>query len=176
MTSSKASIMNLIERRLSLAFRELNEMPDNLVQKHDYRFLLELPKLTTLILDSNGLQSHVKFPTLSTLSTLWVNHNRINNLGVFIGTISKSFPNLKFLSMMNNEAAPSYFNGGSFQQYSDYRHYVISRLPKLEILDDKAVEINEREEAERIYGKHVEQPVIQEHKRRSKKKKQTHIT
>ncbi len=24
--------------------------------------------------------------------------------------------------MMNNEAAPSYFNGGNMEQYIDYRH------------------------------------------------------
>lgn len=27
----------------------------------------------------------------------------------------------RILSMMNNEAAPSYFNGGSLTQYNDYR-------------------------------------------------------
>ena len=40
---------------------------------------------------------------------------------MFINTISKSFPNLEYLSMMNNEAAPSYFNGGSYMQFKDYR-------------------------------------------------------
>ncbi|KAK3095920.1 hypothetical protein FSP39_020842 [Pinctada imbricata] len=56
---------------------------------------------------------------------------------------------------MNNEAAPSYFNGGTYQQYMDYRCYVISCLPKLEVLDDKKIEENERSEAERIYPRKV---------------------
>ena len=45
--------------------------------------------------------------------------------GLFISTLCKSCPNIKFLSMMNNEAAPSYFNGGTYQQYADYRYKVL---------------------------------------------------
>ena len=41
--------------------------------------------------------------------------------GVFIDTLAKKCPNLQILSMMNNEAAPSYFNSGTKQQYMDYR-------------------------------------------------------
>ena len=40
----------------------------------------------------------------------------------FVSTLCKSCTNLRYLSMMNNEAAPSYFNGGSYQQYTDYRY------------------------------------------------------
>ena len=36
--------------------------------------------------------------------------------------IVTNFPNLKYLSMMKNEAAPSYFNGGSKKDYQDYRY------------------------------------------------------
>ena len=32
-----------------------------------------------------------------------------------------------------------------------FRYYVISKLPKLEVLDDKKIEPRERQEAERIY-------------------------
>ena len=32
-----------------------------------------------------------------------------------------NFPNLLCLSMMKNEAAPSFFNGGSKKDYDDYR-------------------------------------------------------
>ena len=49
----------------------------------DFRFLLELPHLHTLILDRNSLTSHVKFPELTGLRVLWVNHNKIENLGIF---------------------------------------------------------------------------------------------
>ena len=59
---------------------------------------------------------------MKSLHTLWVNQNRITNLSSFIETVAKCFPNLKYFSMMNNEAAPSYFNGGTYQQYKDYRY------------------------------------------------------
>ena len=35
--------------------------------------------------------------------------------------------------------------------HSCFRYYVISKFPKLEVLDDKKVEARERQEAERIY-------------------------
>lgn len=73
------------------------------------------------MLDDNLLQSHVVFPQLPCLEHLWVNKNNIVNLPVFIETVAEAFPGLKHLSMMNNLAAPSYFNGGSVESYRDYR-------------------------------------------------------
>ncbi|KAL5469354.1 hypothetical protein EMCRGX_G030604 [Ephydatia muelleri] len=140
-------------RTVSLAYRGLEELPlRHLGQletiRHldlsnnnfsDLRALREFTGLGTLILDRNNITSHVVFPSLPQLEVLWVNHNKIANLALFIQTISSSFPNLKNLSMMDNEAAPSYFNGGSKQEYLDYRAFVISRLPKLTALDDSVV-------------------------------------
>ncbi|KAK3566727.1 hypothetical protein QTP86_004463 [Hemibagrus guttatus] len=57
----------------------------------------------------------------------------------------------EILSMMNNEAAPSYFNGGSLTQYIDYRLYVISQIPSLEVLDDTEVQEKERAQARKTY-------------------------
>ncbi|KAK1890292.1 Tubulin-folding cofactor E [Dissostichus eleginoides] len=65
----------------------------------------QLEKLSTLILDCNNYTSHIKFPFMASVTT----------------EIRRKFPNIKILSMMNNEAAPSYFNGGSLTQYTDYR-------------------------------------------------------
>ena len=81
----------------------------------------DFKKLNTLILDNNKLTSHVNFPIIESLHTLWVNHNKITNLSSFVETIAKCFPHLRYFSMMNNEAAPSYFNGGTYYQYKDYR-------------------------------------------------------
>lgn len=39
----------------------------------------------------------------------------------FFDQVSKAFPKLKTLSMMNNPAAPSYFNGGSVEENREYR-------------------------------------------------------
>lgn len=169
MTNEKTLVQSMSSKRLSLAFQGLSEIPANIIQMgsaieeldltenkiSDLRFLFDFPKLTTLILDRNGITSQIKLPVMNCLQTLWVNHNKISNLSTFISTVSKNCPKLKILSMMNNEAAPSYFNGGSYQQFMDYRYYVISQLPRLEILDDKKIEDNEKEEALRIYKRAV---------------------
>lgn len=47
----------------------------------DLRFLTEFPQLTTLVVDDNQITSQVKVPFLPKLHTLWLNHNRIKNLG-----------------------------------------------------------------------------------------------
>ena len=87
----------------------------------DLRSLFELTNLTGLILDDNDITSHVVLPSLPKLELLWVNHNKITNLSIFIESVAANFPNLIQLSMMDNAAAPSYFNGGSKQEYHDYR-------------------------------------------------------
>ncbi|XP_022084922.1 leucine-rich melanocyte differentiation-associated protein-like [Acanthaster planci] len=170
--------------RVSLAFHDLTEIPQNAVSKFatkaevldlshnqisDLRCLESFSKVHTLILDNNNIKSHVKFPSLPSVTTLWVNRNRISNLTVFVETVSRAFPDLRYLSMMNNPAAPSFFNGGSYEQYLDYRHYVISQLPKLTMLDDKEIPLSERQEGEKIY-KHLLTRKSSKSKRRSPKK------
>ncbi|XP_013876545.1 leucine-rich repeat-containing protein 72 [Austrofundulus limnaeus] len=127
---------------LDLSYNLLNENP---------ALLGRLEKLSTLILDCNSYTSHVKFPYMPSISTLCINKNQIHNLPVFVEEIKRKFPNIKILSMMNNEAAPSYFNGGSLTQYQDYRLYVISQIPGLEILDDTEVVEKERVQARKTY-------------------------
>lgn len=156
--------------RLSLAYQYHLQFPYQYIQKYglqikhldlshnlitDYRFLTDLPYLDTLIIDHNNINTHVKFPLCPQVLTLWVNHNRIGNIVTFIHTIRDSFPNLKYFSMWNNPAAPSFFNGGSSYQYKDYRYYVISYIPTLIALDDKSIDIEERKEAFRIYGDYI---------------------
>ncbi|XP_019955750.2 leucine-rich melanocyte differentiation-associated protein [Paralichthys olivaceus] len=152
---------------LSFAYQGLTEIPyDTILTQTDtlevldlsYNLLDENPvllgqleKLSTLILDCNKYTSHVKFPYMPSVTTVCINKNQINNLPVFVEEIRRKFPNLKILSMMNNEAAPSYFNGGSLTQYKDYRQYVISQIPGLEILDDTEVLEKERAQARKTY-------------------------
>ncbi|XP_007904796.1 leucine-rich melanocyte differentiation-associated protein isoform X1 [Callorhinchus milii] len=154
-------------RRLSFAYQNLKEVPFIKIYQHagsleeldlSYNCLYEnlsqlgdLWKLTTLILDGNNFSSHVKFPYMPNVTTLWINKNRITNLAIFIAEIARNFPQIRILSMMNNEAAPSYFNGGSLPEYIDYRHYVISQIPRLKVLDDTEVVLEERMEAQRVY-------------------------
>ncbi|XP_019116589.1 leucine-rich melanocyte differentiation-associated protein isoform X1 [Larimichthys crocea] len=127
---------------LDLSYNLLDENP---------ALLGQLERLSTLILDGNKYTSHIKFPYMPSITTVCINKNKINNLPVFVEEIRRKFPNMKILSMMNNEAAPSYFNGGSLTQYTDYRQYVISQIPGLEILDDTEVLEKERAQARKTY-------------------------
>lgn len=116
--------------------------------------LRQFDQLHTVILDHNALDEHFcfpgKFPAIKLLS---VNGNKIANLSVFVNRMSQDLPNLTFLSMMKNDAAPSYFNGGTKSQNEDYRSYVISHFPKLRNLDGWPILDGEREQAYRLYGK-----------------------
>ncbi|KAM9406712.1 leucine-rich melanocyte differentiation-associated protein-like isoform 1-T2 [Salvelinus alpinus] len=154
-------------RSLSFAYQGLLEIPYEVIlaQQHtlevldlSYNLLEESPallgeleQLSTLILDCNSYSSHVKFPYMPSVTTVWINKNKISNLPIFVEEIHRKFPNIKILSMMNNEAAPSYFNGGSLPQYIDYRQYVISQIPSLMILDDTEVLGKERAQAKKTY-------------------------
>ena len=91
----------------------------------DVRCLNGLAHLRTLVLDCNKIESHVVFPSLPQLETLWINCNAISNLSIFIENVVNAFPCLRYLSMMNNKAAPSYFNGGSVEEFNDYRYVCI---------------------------------------------------
>ncbi|XP_042337598.1 leucine-rich repeat-containing protein 72-like [Plectropomus leopardus] len=143
---------------------EVLDLSYNLLDEN-LALLGQLEKLSTLILDCNNFTSHIKFPYMLSVTTVCINKNKINNLPVFVEEIRRKFPNLKILSMMNNEAAPSYFNGGSLTQYKDYRQYVISQIPGLEILDDTEVLEKERAQARKTYQ-------LQQISRSSRKRKE----
>lgn len=152
--------------RLSFAFHDIDELNPRIRERHsstlreldltsnkfsDLISLRDFTRLETLILDGNLVTSQTKLPKLPSLTTLWVNKNKIVNLSTFINKISDSVPNLKYLSMLGNEACPNFLNGGSPKQYQDYRHFVISRLPNLLHLDSAPITDQEREAARRKY-------------------------
>eukprot|EP00055_Hartaetosiga_balthica_P006607 m.21033 g.21033 ORF g.21033 m.21033 type:complete len:166 (-) comp5319_c0_seq1:373-870(-) len=153
--------------RLSLAHRDISDQPkeltadkmkqcreldlshNNFTSLHTF---IGCENIECLVVDHNKLKSHVSFPHMPHLRRLWVNHNSIDNLVIFIDTIVKQFPNLVELNMLNNPAAPSYLNGGSVGDHQEYRNYVISHLPKLQHLDFVKIERKERRTA--ISGRH----------------------
>lgn len=121
---------------LSLAYQDLEEVPVATANKYgpavvdldlshnklrSLSSIQAFSQLRALIVDNNELHSHVQWPFFPHLETLWINHNLISNLPLFVDKIATAYPKLRELSMMNNEAAPSFFNGGSKQQYEDYR-------------------------------------------------------
>ena len=97
-------------------------------KKRNIDSLKSFTKLETLVLDNNCISSHTKFPPLPALTTLWVNRNKITNLSTFIDKLVVSVPNLKYLSMLGNEACPNFLNGGSLSQYNDYRCVFTQKL------------------------------------------------
>ncbi|XP_029664991.1 leucine-rich melanocyte differentiation-associated protein-like isoform X2 [Formica exsecta] len=152
---------------LSLAYEDLFTMPYNIIQdygliiKHldishnvfsrNLQFLSEFDNLKSLNLDHNKIDDTTVFPYMPNLELLWLNHNFIQNLYPFIKNLHKSIPNLKYLSLMGNEAAPSYLNGGSFFEYLQYRLFVLSWFPHLMHLDDRIVNDEQLLEAKRLF-------------------------
>uniref|UniRef100_A0A3B5K446 U2A'/phosphoprotein 32 family A C-terminal domain-containing protein n=1 Tax=Takifugu rubripes TaxID=31033 RepID=A0A3B5K446_TAKRU len=168
----------------SFAYQGLTEIPyDAILSQTDTLEVLDLSYNLledTLILDGNHYTSHIKFPYMPSVTTLYINKNKLNNLPVFVEEIRRKFPNIKILSMMNNEAAPSYFNGGSLTQYTDYRQYVISQIPGLEILDDTEVLEKERIQARKTYrlqqsGHSLRSKDVSSKKRRHMRKKSSTV-
>lgn len=116
-------------------------------------FLREFSSLKTLILDENLLGSVFKCSQVDSLENLSVNNNDISSLPVFLNNLLCFFPNLVWLSMMKNAAAPSFFNGGSKFEHSDYRMYVAFKLPQLAFLDCERVTEEERLQGVNRYGR-----------------------
>ena len=152
---------------LSLAFEDLFCMPFDIIENYsnilhtldishnmfsrNLQFLTEFENLTSLNLDHNNIDDHTVFPHMPKLQLLWLNHNNIKELYPFIKNLYESLPNLRYLCLMGNKAAPSYLNGGTFYDYLQYRLYVISLFPHLVHLDDRAVTPEQRQEAKRLY-------------------------
>lgn len=67
----------------------------SLVSHWNPALLGQLHQLSTLVLDGNHYTSHIKFPYLPSVTTLYINKNRLNNLPVFVEEIRRKVPNIK---------------------------------------------------------------------------------
>ncbi|CAB3235323.1 unnamed protein product [Arctia plantaginis] len=154
------------DSRLTLAYENLYEIPKTIVERFaDHIKYLDLShnkitnldslvyfkNLTSLIADSNPITEDCNLPPLPKLELLWLNRCKIASLYPWVGKLKESCPNLQYLSLMGNPAAPSYFNGGTFYEYLQYRLFVISQFPSLTHLDDRRVTEDQRLEAQRLY-------------------------
>lgn len=116
-------------------------------------WLSKFPKLETLILDHNGIESlsSLGFPLSKTIKTLWLNNNKISDSKSFLDSILSLFPEITYLSVLKNPMTPDmYFSDGEAEAYQRFRYYAIHRLRKLEFLDATEIDSLEKKEAERI--------------------------
>lgn len=155
---------------VSLAYRGLKDVPEEfLSEEPSFKLKVEVLDLSnnqfknleklegydqvhTLILDSNKFNSHSSLPKMYSVTYLSMIDNRIDNLSLFIDKIAEKFPNLRFLNLLKNPAAPNYFNEGSVDEYKDYRLYVINCMPNIKVVDYIQVGKEEVREAKKVYG------------------------
>ena len=155
---------------VSLAHQGFKEIPEEfLLEKCSFKNKVEVLDLShnqltnlsklegynnihTLILDSNNFNSHSILPKMLSITYLSIVDNEIANLSIFIDKLAVKFPNLKYLNLLKNPAAPNYFNEGSADEYKDYRLYVINNMPSLKVVDYISVTVEEIKEAKRVYG------------------------
>ncbi|XP_045449279.1 leucine-rich melanocyte differentiation-associated protein-like [Melitaea cinxia] len=152
--------------KLTLAYERLYELPTTIIERFcdhvqyldishnkitNLDGLVHFKLLTTLIADDNPITENCSFPPMPKLQLLWLNRCKIASLYPWVSKLKESCPNLQYLSLMGNPAAPSYFNGGTFYEYLQYRLFVISQFPSLLHLDDRKVTDDQREESQRLY-------------------------
>lgn len=152
--------------KLTLAYERLYEIPKTIVERFSDHIkyldishnkitnldaLVYFKNLTSLIADDNPITENCNLPPLPKLELLWLNRCKIASLYPWVSKLKESCPNLQFLSLMGNPAAPSYFNGGTFYEYLQYRLFVISQFSSLNHLDDRRVTEDQMLEAQRLY-------------------------
>lgn len=105
--------------------------------------------LQELILDNNKLTDNATFPYLPHLRTLSLNNNQISDLENLLDNLSRSYPNLTYLSLLSNVACPDQLTDKDkdASDYQRYRYYVIHKLQKLRFLDSRRVSQKEHAEA-----------------------------
>ncbi|XP_050349208.1 leucine-rich melanocyte differentiation-associated protein-like [Nymphalis io] len=161
--------------KLTLAYERLYELPRTIIERFcDHIIYLDISHnkitnldglvhfkhLTTLIADDNPVTESCMLPPMPKLQLLWLNHCKISSLYPWVSKLKESCPNLQYISLMGNPAAPSYFNGGTFYEYLQYRLFVISQFPSLLHLDDRKVTDDQREEAHRLYKRPLLERIV----------------
>ncbi|XP_055939405.1 leucine-rich melanocyte differentiation-associated protein-like [Argiope bruennichi] len=147
------------EKKITAAYQNMRAIPNVLVDNYaewvevldlshnklrDISCLGEMQNLHTLILDHNLIVSTTVFPKLPRLRVLWLNFNLISEVALFIPALSRSCPNLRYLSLMGNLAAPVITDNATSEAQDIYRQYVISHFDHLRYLDDQPVAVIER--------------------------------
>jgi hypothetical protein len=113
-------------------------------------FLRNFTELREVCLDHNQISHWVSFPHLPKLSSLSINHNNILQIDMFVNQLIEAglANKLKYLSVLANPANPSFDR--LEHRYYNFRIYIISKLPKLKLLDSRDVTDAERRHSQAI--------------------------
>lgn len=108
----------------------------------DLSFLRPFHKLESLVLDKNKHLDPDSLPHLKSLRILWLNECGITDslLTKWTEIIASRCPQIKFLSMMNNNGSKSMVNlKSTSEDNKQYRKDITSKLNDLEGLDEAAI-------------------------------------
>lgn len=114
-------------------------------------------KLVSLVVDNNEITHLTDFPYLPSLTTLWLNNNKIEDLEDALENISH-LP-LKSVSFLKNPCCPT-----DEVENQLYRYTILSKLPSVIVLDTHQVSVVERNEANKrkkikeAFGKYNSDP------------------
>ena len=98
--------------------------------------------------DYNSFEMLDTFPKLDNLDTLTLNFNSIDKINETIRSISKKFPKLQHLSLIQNPCCPFLKMSSTDNELQQYRLRIIGRLTGLLTLDGSPITDSERFEAE----------------------------
>ena len=140
------------------------DLRDNMIQLIENLGVTE-NQFDSIDVSDNAIATLDGFPILRRLRCLFANNNRISRISE---TLGESLPNLEWLILTNNKVSSfveleKSLKGLSKLKYlslmdnpiakkQDYRMFVISRCPRLKVLDYKKVTKTERERAQEECG------------------------
>ncbi|XP_029658039.1 leucine-rich melanocyte differentiation-associated protein [Octopus sinensis] len=153
--------------QLTYACNDVHVIPEKLIESFctktkrldlSYNLLYTLKGLENftdleeLVLDNNWIDDDTEFPALNSLHTLTLNKNNISDLESFLLKLKASYTNLKYLSLLGNNACPNQLSDKEKDDgdYQRYRYYVIYELKTLKFLDSTPIKDEEVKEALRI--------------------------
>ncbi|KAL0212033.1 hypothetical protein RCL1_005659 [Eukaryota sp. TZLM3-RCL] len=135
--TSLNNVQNLLKKSVTVLDLSHNSLTD-------LALLCNTPNLATLVCNNNKLTDLSCIPTLHSLRTLWLAKNEIRNIHRLLSILEQSCPYLTDLLLLGNECCPSYLNDHTKREYTDYRLFVLGRLPTLKVLDCTPVSDDER--------------------------------
>jgi len=154
--SSPAFINPVQDRELDLRGNKLSVI-ENLGATQD--------QYDTLNLNDNDIQKLEGFPLLKRLKSIYISNNRVSRIAPRFGqnlpsldTLIMSFNKIESLQELDNLSDLKNLRVISLEKNPvaskpNYRLYLISKLPRIKLIDFKKVRPKEKQEAKRLFGK-----------------------